>query len=239
MRHVVPLLVIVLVLAACGDSTDEGASTSTVTTTLESSDVEATADGGAPAEPVDEEPVGDEPTTTDVPDDGEPASSEAPDDEIGLLCSAYLDSIDPSTFDQGLAALASILGDDAPSGVLDAIDTLTNPDDDIEAFFLARNSIDSYVLPVCEQRFRREITPLADNSEAAEAFVAAVRDGDRASAELLAPTNVIIQFDWMGYPQATAEFGVDSPTISLVLEPTVTVFCQLDGGAVEFCAFGE
>ncbi len=159
--------------------------------------------------------------------------------DVGTTCAAYLASITPSTYDQGLAELAAILGPDAPSGIQAAFATLQNPDNDVEAFFAAQNSIDGYVLPICEGRFRSTIVPEADNATAADAFVGALRDGDRGRAERLAPTNVIVQFDWTGYPEATADFDADNSTLSLVLEPTVTVFCQLDGGAVEFCAFGE
>lgn len=231
------MLVMLLLLAGCANGDDIAATTSTVVSDTDVPETTASSIDDT-TEPTEDAPPTEETTTTDT---AEPDTTEAGQslDEIGLLCTAYLDSISPSSFDQGLSGLAELLGDDAPSGVLGAIDTLQNPDNDVEAFFQAKNSIDSYVLPICEQRFRSGIIPLADDASAADAFVNAVRDGDRASAEGLAPTNVIVQFDWAGYPQTTADFNSDNSTLSLVLEPTVTVFCQLAGGAVEFCAFGE
>ena len=246
MRSLLPMFryalitVAILVASGCSSSDDDA----TATTTAEASTTVADDDEGATTEPAAE-------TTTTVADDTESSettettedatdtSTDSTDDEVGVLCSAYLESLLPAGFDSGLSTLAEVLGDDAPPGVLDAIDTLQNPDNDIEAFFSARNSIDGYVLPVCNDRFRSGIVPAVDNTAAAETFVDALRTGDRTVAERLAPTNVVVQFDWSGYPDLAADVADDATTMSMILEPTVTVFCQLDGGAVEFCAFGE
>lgn len=237
-----PILTVLLVLAACSDSGDVAVATSAIPTsetTIASDD--GSASGDTNAQTADDSTTTEEPTTTEASEE-EPVTSstaETTEDDVEQLCTAYLDSINPTTFDQGLAGLAAVLGSDAPSGVLGAIDTLQNPADDVEAFFAARNSIDNYVLPVCEQRFRSSITPRADDAAAADAFIAAVRNGDRNAGEGLAPTNVVVQFDWAGYPESTADFNSDNSTLTMVLEPTVSVFCQLSGGAVEFCAFSE
>lgn len=237
MYRIAPVLFLLLGLAACGGS-DEAATTTGPETTVEASTTEN-------SDTTDTTEAGDAAGTTDTTESSDttaPETTEAgeePSDDVTTTCAAYIASITPSTYDQGLAELAAILGPDAPSGIQDAFNTLQNPNNDVEAFFAAQNSIDGYVLPICEGRFRSTIVPEADNAIAADAFVSAVRSGDRGGAERLAPTNVVVQFDWAGYPETTANFEADNSTLSLVLEPTVTVFCQLDGGAVEFCAFGE
>lgn len=235
MHRITPVLFLVVGLTACGGS-DEASTTSAPDTTeqpttIDSSDT-TTVETTEPADTA-------ETTETSAAETTETTAAGEPTGEVGDLCSAYLASITPSTTDQGLADLVAILGTDAPSGIQDALDTLQEPNDDVEAFFTAKNSIDSYVLPICNQQFRRSIVPEADNAAAADAFFAALRDGDRNSAERLAPTNVIAQFDWSGYPEATSDFEADNSTFNLLLAPTVTVFCQLEGGAIEFCAFGE
>ena len=237
-----------LALSACSDDGDEATSSSTVaaeeaaTTTLADDDTATTESSSA--ESSDAEASTDESTTTaPSTDDEDTATTEAPAeepaDEVGALCDAYLESISIDTAEEGLATLTEILGPDAPSGVQLALETLRDPAGDIEGFFAAQNSVDGYVLPICRDRFSRSIVPAADDAAAADSFLAAVRDGDVAGAEQLAPTNVIVSFDWNGFPDATSEFSVDNSTMTMVLEPTVTVFCQIDNGAVEFCAFGE
>lgn len=225
-----------LALSACGSDAEDTA----LSTTEADSASETTASSSAPSEDASTtEPavttvaIEDDTTTTTAP------APEEPDDEIGNLCSAYLQSISFGTVDEGLETLSTILGPDAPSGVQTALETLRNPNGDIEGFFAAQNSIDGYVLPICRDRFSSAIVPAADDDAAASAFLVAVRDGDLAAAERLAPTNVIVGFDWNGFPDATADFSADNSTMTMLLEPTVTVFCQLAGGAVEFCAFGE
>ncbi len=226
----------VLVIAACGSSSDNAAETTLDTQTDEGAATTETPDDGE--QPDTTEPavttvaVDDDSTTTEAP-------AEAPEDEVGVLCAAYLDSISFGTVDQGLETLKQILGADAPGGVQAALDTLQNPDGDIEGFFAAQNSLDGYVLPICRDLFSASIVPAADDAAAADAFVAAVRDGDLAAAQRLAPTNVIVSFDWNGFPDATSDFSADNGTVSMLLEPTVTVFCQIANGAVEACAFGE
>lgn len=229
-----------LLFTACGSSADDATNTTTPVTaadevTTTSADVDASADEADPTTTVAEATtiaVSDETTSTE-------AAIEEPDDDIGILCSAYLDSINFSTVDQGLEDLTEILGPDAPPGVQDALDTLENPAGDIEGYFAAQNTIDGYVLPICRDRFAAAIVPAADDATAADAFVASVRDGDVAAAERLAPTNVIVSFDWNGFPDATSQFDADNSTVTMLLEPTVTVFCQLADGAIEACAFGE
>ena len=228
-------------LASCGTSAEETAPTTETTNA---------ADTSATTEPADD----DNSEETSAPDTSEPdittvsvepdsttteATREEPTDEVALVCSAYLDSISFGTLDEGLDALQDILGSDAPSGVQEALETLQNPDGDIEGFFAAQNSVDSYVLPICRDRFAASIVPAADDAAAAEAFVASIRDGDLAAAEMLAPSNVIVSFDWNGFPDATSEFSADNSTVTMLLEPTVTVFCQIADGAIEACAFGE
>lgn len=238
-------LACVLLLAACGSSADEAADTTTVDTTAEdTTTTTATVEADADAPEDEAEPtattesdvttvaISDDTTTTEMP-------TEEPDDDIGILCSAYLDSINFSTVDQGLDDLTELLGADAPSGVQAALETLQNPNGDIEGFFAAQNTVDGYVLPICRERFAAAIVPADDDAAAADAFVASVRDGDLAAAERLAPTNVIIGFDWNGFPDATSEFSADNSTVTMLLEPTVTVFCQIADGAIEACAFGE
>lgn len=239
MRRIAPLLVALLILVACGDSDEEASPTSTTIDSTEV-DVETTDSQGVDTGSAEDPGTTVQPTTTEAATpESETTAAPPTENEVALLCSAYLDVLVPSRFDQGLAGLSELLGEDAPAGVLDAIDVLQDAENDVESFFRARNSIDGYVLPVCEQQFTSAVTPLADDATAADTFVAAVRDGDRLAAEGLAPTNVIVQFDWVGYPQLTADFEPDNTTLSMVLEPTVTVFCQLAGGAIEFCAFGE
>ncbi len=249
MRRISPVLVFrsvalatVWTLAGCGSSAEDATPPSTTaaaddteaTSTTDSTDNNGTTEVSTDVttdEPVDAEAEADTTTTE--------AGGEEPDDEVGLVCSAYLDSISFGTIDQGVAALTELLGPDAPSGVQEALDTLRNPDGDIEGYFAAQNSIDGYVLPICRDRFAAAIVPAADDAAAADQFVAAVRDGDLASAGRLAPTNVIVSFDWNGFPDATSQFSADNSTVTMLLEPTVTVFCQMAGGAVEACAFGE
>lgn len=230
----------VLLLAACGSSADDAAETTTPDTVAD----EAPATTDAPADEVTEaDTATTEPAVTTIAVSDETTTSEEPieepEDEVGLLCSAYLDSISFSTVDEGLATLTELLGPDAPSGVQAALDTLRNPSGDIEGYFAAQNSLDGYVLPICRERFAAAIVPAVDDAAAADGFLAAVRDGDLAGAERLAPTNVIVSFDWNGFPDATSEFSADNSTVTMLLEPTVTVFCQIADGAVEACAFGE
>lgn len=248
MRCTTPVLVFrslalasMLALAACGDDADDAAPTTTQdaeTTTTEVVDVDGdtSTETTAAAETTTTTTEAEAETTTETT---AASDDEEPIDDVAALCSAYLESLTPAGFDSGLDALAELLGDDAPSGVLGAIDTLQDPDNDIEAFFSARNSIDGYVLPICDERFRSGIVPEADNATAAAAFIDALRDGDRTGAERIAPTNVVVQFDWVGYPEIQANVDDDNATINMILEPTVTAFCQLDAGAIEFCAFGE
>jgi len=228
----------VFVLPACGSDSDRAAP-ATVTEGDISATTTATTEA-AVAEPV-SETTQQEVTTVAVDEETTTSAEliEEPDDEIGILCSAYLQSISFGTVDEGLATLTDLLGDEAPIGVQAALETLENPAGDIEGFFAAQNSIDGYVLPICRDRFTGAIVPAADDTAAADAFLAAVRDGDLAAAERLAPTNVLVGFDWNGFPDATSEFDADNGTATLFLEPTVAVFCQIAGGAVEFCAFGE
>lgn len=236
MRRIAPVLVFLIALAGCSSDDDPAtaAEVSEPTTTADAApttgDVTPTTTAATATTAAD---------TTTVPDTTETAPQEAPDNEISLLCSSYLASITPGTFDEGTADLAELLGADAPAGVLDAIDTLKDPNNDIEAFFTAQNTINGYVLPICRARFSSTIEPAADDASAADQFLTAVIVGDRAGAERVAPDNVVVQFDWRGYPDATSNFSPDNSTFSMLLEPTVTVFCQVDGGAIEFCAFGE
>ena len=242
MHRITPVVVFLLVLAACGSDSEEADPTTTAAvesteTTADAidqgeQDVEGDADTATTSTT---EVVADESTssTTDA------AVEEEPDDEIGILCSAYLESITPGSIDLGLKQLTEILGEDAPAGVQAAMETLLDPEGDVEGYFEARNSIDGYILPICEDRFTSAIVPELDNATAADLFVDALRDGNRPGGERLAPANVVTLFDWNGYSQMTSEFSPDNSTLLTVLEPTVTVFCQLDGGAVEFCAFGE
>lgn len=226
-----------LALAACGSDPVEIAATTTVG---EENSAEPTTTA-ATAEPISDTTEASV-TTVSAENDATTSTedlSEDPEDEIGMLCHAYLESISFGTLDEGLATLTEILGPDAPVGVQDALETLRNPEGDIEGFFAAQNSVDGYVLPICRERFTSAIVPAADDEAAADGFLAAVRDGDLAGAERLAPTNVLVSFDWNGFPDATSTFESDNSTATMLLEPTVTVFCQFAGGAVEFCAFGE
>ncbi len=235
MHRITPVLFLLLGVAACGGS-DEAATTTQPDTTAA---ITTAVDDSSETTVTESEETTQAETTATTDTTTDTTSGEEPDDEVGALCSAFLASVTPGTYEQGFAELASILGADAPVGVQEALDTLQDPGDDVEAFFRARNSIDGYVLPICEQRFRSSIVPEADNPTAATAFIDALRNGDRSSAERLAPTNIVVQFDWSGYPEMTANADPDNATLSMVLEPTVTVFCQLDGGSIEFCAFGE
>lgn len=242
MRCISPVLVLrsvvlasVLMVAACGsDGPDDAAPSTSVEADGDSATTEATPDDTSDdsAAP-DTTTIADDTTTTTE------AQAEPSEDEVGDLCAAYLQSITIGTVDEGIAGLTEILGADAPSGVQDALDTLRDPDGDIEGFFAAQNSLDGYVLPICRGRFSTSIVPAADNAAAAEAFVTAVRDGDLAAAEKLAPTNVIVGFDWNGFPGATWDVDAAIGTVTMLLEPTVTVFCQLNNGAIEACVFGE
>lgn len=226
-----------LLLAACGsDAQDDAAPTTTADTSAD--DATATTEGADAPEDNAESVTTDSAVTTDETTTTE-APAEEPDDDVARLCTAYLDSITFGTVDIGLEALVEIMGPDAPSGVQGALDTLAHPEGDIEGFFAAQNSVDGYILPICRDRFAASIVPAADDAAAADEFVAAIRDGDLVGAEMLAPTNVITSFDWNGFPDATWNFDADNSTVSMLLEPTVTVFCQIADAAIEACAFGE
>lgn len=233
MHRIAPVLVLLLVgVASCSSDPDESLATSEPAA-ISSDTTDSTVPSTSTIETADTS--NDDSASTS----SETAPSDGSDVEIELLCASYLASITPPRFGDGLAGLAEVLGDDAPAGVLDAIDTLSNPEGDIEAFFTAQNTIDVYVLPICRVGFSSKIVPAGDDATAAELFLTAVKSGDRAGAERLAPDNVVAPFDWGGYPDATSDFSADNSTFTMLLEPTVTVFCQVDAGVIEFCAFSE
>lgn len=233
-----------LVMAGCSSGDDAASSTTTaadsaVTTT---SPAAATTDAPEPTDNAEQAGTTDQEITTVAVDDDSGSDNEASeesDDEIRVVCAAYLDSISFGTVDEGLTVLTDILGADAPPGVQDALGILRDPEGDIEGFFAAQSTVDGYVLPICREQFTAAIVPAATDAEAASAFLAAVRDGDLAAAERLAPVNIIVSFDWNGFPDAIADFNPDESAVTMLLEPTVTVLCQLADGAVETCAFGE
>ncbi|MFT7597687.1 MAG: hypothetical protein ACI8TP_000607 [Acidimicrobiales bacterium] len=167
-----------------------------------------------------------------------PFSCDGPD--VIELCDAYLFYLG---FSQ-TGDLAAALGDDAPVGLLAAIETLNDPDADIEDIFAAQASLSGYVTPVCRTRWDRGLDPAASNTAAVGTFFLALTTGDEAAAEPIAPDDVRAQFDlWVPIPDGE----LDTPSLSygggdsfnMLLAPTVTVFCQVSDGVVTSCAFGE
>lgn len=241
MRRMSPvsiLWVALIAVIAVGCSSDSESTTTTVAQTDTTASQEAAETTQATPETTAGEATvgGSDATDTTVEPVSDPAADNA---EVIAVCDAYVESISFGTIESGLDKLIGILGPDAPPGVQSALDTLVEPEGDIEGYFQAQNTVDGYVLPICRDRFSASIVPASDDAAAADQFLGAIRDGDRPAAERLAPTNVIVSFDWNGFPDATADFSPDNSTVSMLLEPTVTVFCQLSAGAVESCSFGE
>ena len=177
-------------------------------------------------------------STTEAIDPIEPPDAEP---EPAMVCDAYLRSITPGHYDDGLNELIRVVGTDAPTLVLDAFADLTGPPvGGIESFYAARDAIDEYVLPLCSDQFAASVTPAESSAFAADLFFAAVVQGDEDQASRLAPSNVVVQFEWPGFPDAnTTGYSDVDGSFSMTLEPTVTVFCRASGGVVSFCAFGE
>lgn len=243
MHRIAPVVVFALLLAACGGSdgeTEAGLTTTTAETTTQAPPVDDTDDSVDDTTTTTTTEV--EASSTETPPSTEAAGDgEAAGDEIATLCDAYLRSINPSTLEAGLDEMAAVLGPDAPPGVQAAIEVLTGSEPaGIEEFFAARDSIDGYVLPVCRDRFAVGLEAAADSGLASQLFYEAVKSGDLAAAERLAPDNVVVQFDWDGYPTAsTSPYSDVDGSFGMVLEPTVTVFCRAASGLIESCAFGE
>lgn len=158
------------------------------------------------------------------------------------LCDAFLFLI----FSGETIDLAVALGDDAPSGLLDAIDVLDDPDADFADQLVAYESLEGYVGPVCRDRWDRDLTPAPSNTAAVGTFFAAVVTGDEAAAEAIAPDDVRAQFGaiWISVPDdpqlGPPSFAYDGgETFSMQLAPSVSVGCTVADGVVTSCAFGE
>ncbi len=245
-RSIVTLLAASLALAACGGSdeaaTDETSTTVQVTTAL--AETTTTSEEGADETTTTASTTTTTESTTTAPpaeEDDEDDTDESGDD-AAELCDAYLGLV--STGDTG--ALAAAIGEPAPPGVLDALAVLDSGDAEIDLIFEASDNLRAYVEPVCRDRWDADLEPAASNDAAAETFFAALVDGDRGAAADVAPDDVLAQFgDFepltpdadVGSPALFAEPGVDNFT--MLLAPTVTVFCTLDQGVVIFCGFGE
>lgn len=225
---------VVLALAACGSDATQVAESAPTVVTGESSTT-----AGSTTEPTTTEPTTTEQaTTTESPVEETTTTTESV-DEVAMLCDAYLRYLVPSTVDAGVSQMTELLGADVPPGVSDALALLTSGTDDIEAFFEARASIEGYVRPICAARFIAGRTPASSAEDAATDFHSTVVAGNEEAARRFVADDVLVQFDWQGYPGATVNFSPDNDTFSMVLAPTVTVFCEVNNGIVDRCAFGE
>ncbi len=236
MHRIVPALFSLLVLAAaCTDDGGEVATDDTPTTTAVAEETTITT-----AEATTTEAPAEETTTTEAPVEEETTTTEAAVDETAAVCDAYLTFLTPATLEAGIDSLVEILGADAPPGVQAGLDTLaTGGGDDIEAYFEAVNNVEGYVRPICAERFAADVIPSPDAATAANQFLFAVMVGEEPVAQTLATADVVVQFDWNGYPDATMNFNDQNDTFTMILEPTVTVFCEVNNNVVNRCAFGE
>lgn len=169
-----------------------------------------------------------------------PFTCDSPD--VIAVCNAYISWVR----NDGLDDLEAELGADAPVGVSDAIDTLQDPDADIDDIFTAIDSIDGYVKPICRTRWDNDLEPAESNEEAVNLLFESIVAGEEAAVGGIAPDDVIAAFDpWepleddpdTGAPSLSYTVGEDS--FNMLLAPTVTVFCEVDGGVITSCAFGE
>lgn len=236
MHRIAPVFIFVILAAACSGGGSDGDNTAletapvTATTLATTSTADSTTTSAADTTT----------TTGDVPDETTTTEPATEVDELAAVCGAYLQTLSPREVDAGFSSLEALFGTDAPAAVQDALAILRSGAGDIEDFYGARDSLDSYVLPICDARFRANLQPAASTEEAATAFFDAIVSGDRAAAERVAPTNIITSFDWLGYPDATTSGYNDvNGSLNMLLEPTVTVFCRAAGGIIDSCAFGE
>ncbi len=161
--------------------------------------------------------------------------------EVAALCDAYLawvNAFDGHDYEDDIDALEALLGPDAPPGLTAAFETLRDPGAYFEDVTSAEVSVTSYVRPVCARRFVEGVTPAVGNLEALETLLAAIIAGDRESASVIAATDVMARLEpWEPWPESAGE--VTGDTLSALLAPTITLYCEAGDGIVTLCAFGE
>ncbi len=224
---------LVMVSAACGTTTATTSSVEEAAPVPSTAAPTSAATTPAPATTV---------TPTTTPQTSPTPTADPTDSpEVAALCDAYLawvNAFDGHDYEDDIDALEALLGPDAPPGLTAAFETLRDPGAYFEDVTSAEVSVTSYVRPVCARRFVEGVTPAVGNLEALETLLAAIIAGDRESASVIAATDVMARLEpWEPWPESAGE--VTGDTLSALLAPTITLYCEAGDGIVTLCAFGE
>lgn len=173
-----------------------------------------------------------------TPTTSEPVAPEEPSTALAAQCDAYLVWL----AEGDLGPLAQTLSD-GQDAARDAVATLRRDDLDTGQALEAVADLQEAIRPRCAERFAADLQPAPDDATALRTLFDAVVAGDRGAAAPIATDDVLAVFEpWSPLdPDAPdgPSFTVDGSTGSGVLAPTVTVFCEAEGGVVVRCSFGE
>lgn len=236
-------LALVLLGAACSGG-DEAADSATGTTAAAAT--AAQNGNGAEAETTsstsaDQGETAPEETAPDETAPNETASDETDEGDVAALCDGYLTYVATRNVDD----LAAQLGSTAPPEVAAALDLVQSDDVRFLDLLNAVESLRDYVAPICRSRWDEDLVPAATDQDAVDGFFNALVEGDRSAAANVAPDDVIATFEpWepiepdpdLGPASLLYEGGGD---FSMLLGPTLSVFCEVEGAIVTNCLFGE
>lgn len=214
-----------LTLAACGGEDEEPtAAPSTQDATGSASEDEA-----------------DEPQDETTPTDDEASAVGGADDPV---CSEYLEFIDMSGPRDGEALTNALEDVGAPPATVDAVATLGSPDADVEEIFAAVEELAQFAVGRCAEFYAADLDPADSDTAALEQLREALIAGDESMAAPIATKDVLSTLrPWDGFrPESQggdATYSISGSSLSASLMPTVTVFCEAEGGVVVSCVFGE
>ena len=159
-------------------------------------------------------------------------------------CEAFLVSLSPESSQEEHLAARAVLKASAPPEILAAYETL-EVGEDTDSVLGAIDVIENHFLAACGDRYRAGLRPAAGDREAAQGFYEALVAGDREAAASIASADVLARFSWSGLKKhesvgaPSLQLEEDGSSFAVLLAPTVVAFCDVRGGAVIDCRFGE
>lgn len=213
------LVVMALLIGACGDD-----STTSSTTTTSPPTTTTTIAPTTTLAPTTTTTVA--PTTTTVA-------------ENAVLCDAFLafrGAQEPDTMQSALATMADELGEEAPDTVAAAIVAFQTADFGDTPVGEWIGYLRDNIIPMCMNRYYEGVVGTADNATTSQQFFDALVAGDRATAATLAQAEVIAQFEpWEAIPGTSAIEETSSGGFAAQLGFGYGIACVVTDGIVVQC----
>lgn len=157
------------------------------------------------------------------------------------FCDVYLDYITDSS-DANLTAVVDAAPDRAEFGAL--ADTVRQATDTVEVF-AAIETLDQRARERCQPEWIGAAQGAGTTAAAAEAFFAALVNGDRIGATNVASANAIARFEPWGVIEPDESVGspviagVEADSFSMILGPATLAQCLVETGVVFSCTLLE